>query len=100
MHIRHGDFRRQFCTNPIRSYVEAGEPWTALFPQRKFYRTTIEKNSFFRWLGTMKDYNAGDDKAREFLRPYSKSPFSARVVSKTGGTCRRREGPRQVPGRE
>lgn len=52
----------------------------------------------------MKDYNAGDDKAfgkaREFLRTYSKSPFSARVVPKTGGTCRRREGPRQVPGRE
>ena len=34
-----------------RSYVEAGEPWTALFQQRKFYRTTIEKNGFFPWLG-------------------------------------------------
>lgn len=53
---------------------------------------------------TMRDYNAGDDKAfdkaSEFLRPYSKSPFSARVVPKTDGTCRRCEGPRQVPGRE
>lgn len=53
---------------------------------------------------TMRDYNAGDDKAfgkgREFLRLYGKSSFSARVVPKTGGACRRREGPRQVPGRE
>lgn len=53
---------------------------------------------------TMKDCNAGGDKAfgkaREFLRPYGKFSFSARVVPKTGGACRRREGPRQVPDRE
>ena len=39
MHIRHGDFRRQFCTNPIRCSMEAGEPSTRRSPQVRFYRT-------------------------------------------------------------
>lgn len=49
---------------------------------------------------TMKDGDKAFGKVREFLRPYGKSSFSARVVPKTGGACRRREGPRQVPDRE
>lgn len=91
MHIRHGDLRRQFCTNLSMVGMAKERRLNADVPPEAL-----------AW--TVKDYNAGDDKAfdkaSEFLRPYSKFPISARVVPKTGGTCRRREGPRQVPGRE
>lgn len=38
MHIRNGDFRRQFCTNPIRCSMEAGEPSTRRSPQVRSMR--------------------------------------------------------------
>ena len=92
MHIRHGDLRRQFCTNLSMVGMAKERRLNADVPPEAL-----------AW--TMKDYNAGDDKAfgkaKEFLKPFAKPPFFAvRVVPKTGGTCRRREGPRQVPGRE
>lgn len=48
--FRKGDYD-EAIESRNRNYVEAGESWTALFPQRKIYRTTIEKNAFFPWLG-------------------------------------------------